>query len=94
MDMAAQGVPHKQISAELKRSLWAVRSRLYYIRGKNGVASTHHKWRVSELDELRALYLRGLTGREIAEALGVSANAVHNKVAELRKRGDLYSRRK
>lgn len=86
--MAVQGVPHKVIGAELGRSVCAVRCRLSRIRQLNGDFCPHHRWRVSELSKLRELYRKGLTGREIAERLGVSVNSVYNKVAELRRQGD------
>lgn len=90
LEMEAQGIPHKVIGAELGRSVWAVRCRLSRIRHQSGDFCPRHKWRVSELGELRELYRKGLTGREIAERLGVSTAAVHNKVAELRRSNKLY----
>lgn len=92
LEMEAQGLPHKVIGAELGRSVWAVRCRLSRIRlqSEGPCPRPHHKWRVSELAELRELYRKGLTGREIAERLGVSTAAVHNKVAELRRSNKLY----
>lgn len=90
LELAAAGMTHKQIGAELGRSKHAVSCRLSRIRRASGDFAPRHRWRTGDIAKLRELYLKNLTGREIAEVLGVTANAVHNKLAELRRRGELY----